>query len=148
MVAVKILFAGSLKTICYNAVKMTIHLQKVMIMLFSQQLAAIRKKRGYTQQALADKIGIHVTQIKRYEAGAARPTLEVFRNIVLALNVSADTMLFDSDERGPDEELRLHFEAISKLDPREKSVIKELIEGMLIKHDTKRWAQPQEAHLQ
>jgi transcriptional regulator with XRE-family HTH domain len=119
-----------------------------MIMLFSQQLAAIRKERGYTQQALADKIGIHVTQIKRYEAGAARPTLEVFRNIVLALNVSADTMLFDSNERGPDEELRLHFEAVSKLDPREKSVIKELIEGMLIKHDAKRWTQPQEAQLQ
>jgi transcriptional regulator with XRE-family HTH domain len=148
MVAGKKLFTGSLKTICYNAVKMTIHLQRVMIMLFSQQLAAIRKKRGYTQQALADKIGIHVTQIKRYEAGAARPTLEVFRNIVLALNVSADTMLFDSDERGPDEELRLHFEAVSKLDPREKYVIKELIEGMLIKHDAKRWTQPQEAHLQ
>ena len=148
MVAVKLLFVSSLKTICYNAVKTTIHLQKVMVMLFSKQLAAIRKKRGYTQQALADKIGIHVTQIKRYEGGAARPTLEVFRNIVLALNVSADTMLFDSNERGPDEELRLHFEAVSKLDPREKSVIKELIEGMLIKHDAKRWTQPQEAHLQ
>lgn len=54
-------------------------------MIFSKQLAAIRKERGYTQQALADKIGIHVTQIKRYEAGAAQPTLEVFRYIVLAL---------------------------------------------------------------
>ncbi len=60
-------------------------LNKAMIMLFPKQLAVIRKKRGYTQQALADKIGIHVTQIKRYEAGAAQPTLEVFRNIVLAL---------------------------------------------------------------
>ena len=56
-------------------------------MLFTKQLAVIRKKRGYTQQALADKVDMHVTQIKRYEAGSAQPTLEVFRKIVLALNV-------------------------------------------------------------
>jgi hypothetical protein len=37
----------------------------------------------------------------------------VFRKIVLAFNVSADTMLFDGDERGPDDELRLQFEAVS-----------------------------------
>jgi transcriptional regulator with XRE-family HTH domain len=125
-----------------------IHLQKVMIMLFQKQLAVVRKKRGYTQQALADKVGIHVTQIKRYESGAAQPTLEVFRKIVLALNVNADSMLFEGNERGPDDDLRLHFEAVSKLDPQEKSVIKELIEGMLIKHDAKRWTQPQDAILQ
>ena len=56
---------------------------------------------------------IWATQIKRYEAGAAQPTLEVLRKIVLALNVSADTMLFDGDERRPDDELQLQFEAIS-----------------------------------
>ena len=110
-------------------------------MLFPKQLVALRKKRSYTQQSLADKVGIHVTQIKRYEAGSAQPTLEVFRRIVLALNVSADMMLFDGQERGPDDDLRLHVEAISKLDSEEKNVIKELIEGMLLKHDAKRWTQ-------
>lgn len=73
--------------------KTTICLQKVMVMLFPKQLAATRKERGYTQQTLAGKTGIHVTQIKRYEAGAAQPTLEAFRNIVLALNVSAGNPL-------------------------------------------------------
>jgi hypothetical protein len=63
----------------------------------------------------------------------------VFRKIILALNVSADVMLFEEQERGPDNDLRLHFEAVSKLEPQEKAVIKELIEGMLIKHDAKRW---------
>jgi len=71
---------------------------------------------------LADKIGIHVTQIKRYGVGAAQPTMEVFRKIVLALNVSADKMLFDGDERGPDDELRLKFEAISGFDSGEKQI--------------------------
>ena len=103
-------------------------------MLFPKQLVALRKKRGYTQKMLADKIGIHVTQIKRYEAGAAQPTLEVFRKIVLALNVSADTMLFDGDE------LRLQFEAISGFDAQEKQIIREVLEGLILKHEAKRWA--------
>jgi len=109
-------------------------------MLFPKQLVALRKNRGYTQQVLADKVGIHVTQIKRYEAGAAQPTLEVFRKIVLALNVSADTMLFDGDERGPDDELRLQFEAISGFDAQEKLIIREVLEGLILKHEAKRWA--------
>ncbi len=114
--------------------------QRVSNMLFPKQLVALRKKRGYTQQLLADKIGIHVTQIKRYEAGAAQPTLEVFRKIVLALNVSADTMLFEGDERGPDDELRLQFEAISGFDAQEKQIIREVLEGLILKHEARRWA--------
>lgn len=107
-------------------------------MSFPQQLASFRKKKGYTQQIMADKLGIHVSQLKRYEKGTSQPTLDVFRKIVLALNVSADMLIFD-DQRGPDEDLRFHFEAVSKLAPDEKGVIKELIEGMLLKHDAKRW---------
>lgn len=105
-------------------------------------------KRVRIYPAGRSQIGIHVTQIKRYEAEAAQPTLESFRNIVLALNVNADAMLFEGNERRPDDELRLHFETLSKLHPREKSVIKQLIEGMLIKHDANRWTKPQEASLQ
>ena len=48
-------------------------------------------------------------------------------------------MLIFNDQWGPDEDLRFHFEAVSKLAPGEKGVIKELIEGMLLKHDAKRW---------
>ena len=88
---------------------------------------------------MADKLGVHVSQVKRYEGGTSQPTLDVFRKIVLALNISADMMLFEKDERGPDEDLRLHFEAVSKLDPQEKATVKELIEGMLLKYDAKRW---------
>ena len=108
------------------------------IMAFPEQVAELRKKKGFTQQAMADKLGIHVSQLKRYEKGTSQPTLDVFRKIVLALSVSADDLLFD-DARGPDDDLRFHFEAVSKLDSDEKKLIKELIEGVLLKHDAKRW---------
>jgi hypothetical protein len=64
--------------------------------------------------------------------------LDVFRKIVLVLSVSADGLLFDG-VRGPDDDLRFHFEAASKLDSDEKKIVKEIIEGILLKHDAKRW---------
>ena len=111
-------------------------------MHFPKQLAEIRKQRGLTQQQMADKIAMHISQYKRYEAGSSQPTLEVFRKIALSLSVSADALLFEEDERGPqDEALKMQFEAVSKLDDNEKAIIMELIDGMLLKHDAKRWIQ-------
>ena len=42
-------------------------------------------------------------------------------------------------ERGPSDELRLQFEAISQLPPEEMQVVKQLIEGMIIKYQSRRW---------
>lgn len=110
-------------------------------MSFPARLAALRKECGFTQQQMADKIGMHVSQLKRYEAGASQPTIEVFRRIALALNVSADMLLFEEGERGPDERLKLQFEAVSHLDAHEREAVQTMIAGVLHMHDAKRWQQ-------
>ena len=103
-------------------------------MEFPERLAALRKARGFTQQTLADKVGVHVLQIRRYEGGASQPTLEVLRKLAVALSVSADELVFDRDERGPDEDLRLQFEALSALSPEEKNVAKAVLDAMIVKN--------------
>ena len=110
-------------------------------MSFPARLAALRKECGFTQQQMADKIGMHVSQLKRYEAGASQPTIDVFRRIALALNVSADMLLFEANERGPDERLKLQFEALSHLDDKEREAVETMIAGVLHMHDAKRWTQ-------
>jgi transcriptional regulator with XRE-family HTH domain len=40
---------------------------------YRERLAALRKAKGLTQQALADLVGLHTMQIHRYEAGRASP---------------------------------------------------------------------------
>ena len=114
-------------------------------MSFPQKLVELRKQNEFTQQVMADRLGIHVSQLKRYEAGTSQPTLEVFRKIVIALNISADMLFFDK-KRGPYDDLRLHFEAASKLDPDEKKTIKELLEGMLLKHEAKNYTVYKPSH--
>ena len=110
-------------------------------MSFPARLAALRKECGFTQQQMADKIGMHVSQLKRYEAAASQPTIDVFRRIALALNVSADMLLFEANERGPDDRLKLQFEALSHLDEKEREAVETMIAGVLHMHDAKRWTQ-------
>ncbi len=90
---------------------------------------------------MAERVGVHVSQYKRYEAGTSQPTIEVFQRIVVPMNVSADALLFD-DERGPDNTLRLHFKAVPKLSPEEQGTIISVIDGLLLKHEAQRWSQP------
>jgi hypothetical protein len=68
------------------------------------------------------------------------PTLAVLRKLAIALSVSADTFVFDTDERGPDEDLRLQFEATTRLSAEEKLLVRRVIEGILLSHEAKRWA--------
>lgn len=118
---------------------MAAELIEFLAMAFSEHLVEIRKQRGMTQQTLADEAGVHVTQLRRYEAGTAQPTADVLRRLAVALRSSADALLFDEDERGPDDDLRLQFEAASRLDPAGKEIVKEVVESIIMKHDAKRW---------
>ena len=100
---------------------------------FPQRLAALRREKGMTQQALADAIGIHVSQLKRYEAGKSQPTLDVLRKLAIVLTVSADALLFDAEERQPEDAFRLHFEAIKRMPPEDRQVIASLINAYVKK---------------
>lgn len=106
---------------------------------FPQRLAELRRQHSLTQAQLAERIGMHVVQLRRYEAGTSQPTLDVIRKLSTALQVSADMLLFGKDERGPDDDLRLQFEAVSRFDEEEKRVVRSLLEGMILKHEARRW---------
>lgn len=102
---------------------------------FAARLTAARKNQSLTQQQLADRSGAHVTQIRRYEAGTSQPTLDVLRALALALNISADSLLFDNDERGPkNQTLRLKLEAVDQFTPDEQEHVAAFIEGALLRH--------------
>ena len=67
----------------------------------------LRKQKGLTQQALADALDLHITQLKRYEAGSSQPSLEAVKKIAQTLRVTTDSLIFEPEELEPDEDLRL-----------------------------------------
>ena len=108
-------------------------------MSFPVQLIQLRKHRGLTQQQLADAVGIHVNQIKRYEAGTTQPTLEVLIKFTKALHISLDTLVF-GDVPELDDRLRRQLEAIKELEGDDKMIIQEVLEGLIFKYQAKRWS--------
>jgi len=112
------------------------------VMGFAHNLVRIRKDRQLTQAALAKAVELSVLQIKKYEAGKAQPTLGAIKRLALVLHVSADDLIFEESERGPDDELRMQFEAIRQFTDDERRVAKEVIEGLIIKYSAMRWNRP------
>lgn len=112
-------------------------------MSFAQRMLTLRRERGLTQQAFSDATGIHVQQIKRYEADTSQPSAEALKKIAKCFGVTTDWLLFEDAERGPDEDLRLQFEAMSQLTPEEKEVARAVLEGLLLKHVARQWVGPE-----
>jgi transcriptional regulator with XRE-family HTH domain len=108
-------------------------------MEFPKRLALLRKANNMSQQALAKKAGISVVQLQRYEADKSQPTLEVIKRLAVALGVSADVLIFEEHERDPGEDLRLQFERMNQFSADEKKVAKAVLEGLILKHEAKKW---------
>lgn len=107
-------------------------------MPFAKKLSKLRKEKGFTQQGLAKKAGVGIAQLRRYESGKSSPTLEVIKNIVKTLGVSADELIFDKNENVPsakifDKKLLEQFEMILKMSPHDQDAIKTILESMIIK---------------
>jgi transcriptional regulator with XRE-family HTH domain len=118
---------------------MVVSITWLLPMNFPKQLADIRKFQGLTQQGLADAAQLHINQIRRYETGSAQPTLEGLIKLAKALHVSLDELVFDAEERGPSDRMKLLFEAVERLSEDEQAVIRELLEGMIVKYEARRW---------
>lgn len=105
---------------------------------FADHLAQLRRDRGLSQAALADRAGLNISQLHRYEAGTSEPSLGALRRLAIALSVSADQLVFGDTPRGPaDDRLRLAFEATQFLDKRERETVTALLEAFLARHDTR-----------
>lgn len=64
-----------------------------MIFMFSKKLKILRKKRGITQQELADAINISRSTIAGYEIEDKQPSYEVIAKIAKYFSVSTDFLL-------------------------------------------------------
>ena len=95
------------------------------------RLAQLRKLRGYSQQALADMMGISQKQITDYETGRVRMNDQMVIRFALALKVSADKLLGLKELDLPDEAPNIRFTKrlhdLEQLpEPRKRAIIKML----------------------
>ncbi|WP_255936825.1 helix-turn-helix domain-containing protein [Vibrio campbellii] len=120
-------------------------IRKLLMMSLAKRLITLRKEKGLTQQQMADVLGVHVNSLKKYEAGQTQPSLDAIKKIAIGLHVSTDFLLFEEHERGPSDDLALQLEAISQMPEGEQMVIREVLESLIIKYQSRRWDSERQA---
>lgn len=61
--------------------------------MIGPRIRAIREMRGYTQEELAERMGINTHNIWRWENGESKPNGDTIAQIAKVLEVSADYLL-------------------------------------------------------
>jgi len=105
---------------------------------FKDRLKQARANKGLSQSKLADIVGVHVTNISRYERGENKPTSSVLSKLAEALGVSADFLMSGSTDDMAnasisDRELLEQFKKIEQLPNSKKALVKEFLDAFIIK---------------
>ena len=99
------------------------------------RIARLRKKKGYTQADLADKIGIIRELISNYERERIRPNYEMIIRLAIALEVTTDELLGvkppKSNEGKPDLKLQRRMNKIQELPPAQQQFVLKAIDSHL-----------------
>ena len=107
-------------------------------MSFELRLKQARTNKGYSKSDLANLIGVHYSQIGRYENKGAQPSAEVLGKLANALEVTTDFLMNGTADNLAnntlsDKELLNQFKYIEKLPEADKSVIKILLDAFITK---------------
>lgn len=73
---------------------------------FGKRVRELRKKKGLSQEALAQKAGLHYTYIGQVERGKKNPSLKSIEKIANALDTSLPHLFSFLEEKSPDDKLR------------------------------------------
>ena len=101
--------------------------------MFGQRLIELRKARGFTQQELADEVGLSRRMVAYYESQTKHPPTTHLPAFAKALKVSTDELLGAvAVKRQPvrerDTRLKRRLQQIEKLDAAEKRQVIQLID--------------------
>ena len=108
-------------------------------MSLARKIVDLRKERNLTQKELARIVGVHFSHMSRYERGISMPSVEVVKKIAQMFGVSIDYLLLDDSDTMirahlADQELLRQFQQISAMSEREKTAVKTILEGLIVKH--------------
>ncbi len=109
---------------------------------FGGRLAELRKAAGFTQQELADAIGVSRRMIAYYEVQSAHPPTTLLPAIARALEVTTDELLGSTpvkrSARPKDSRLHRRLQQLEQLDPGAKRQVLQLLDAFIERGQLKR----------
>lgn len=118
--------------------------KKEVTMSFGERLTELRKAAGFTQQELADEVGVSRRMIAYYEGQSAHPPTTLLPALARALNLSTDELLgltpLKRSGKPSNTRLARRLQQIEKLDAPDKRQILQVIDTLLESAQFKRRA--------
>lgn len=112
---------------------------------FGTRLATLRKAAGYTQQQLADEIGVSRRMVAYYETESEHPPANLLVDLARVLNTSTDELLGFADAKrnkptAISPRLERRVKQIERLTPKSKQQLLGLIDTFIAAEQVKRKA--------
>ena len=104
---------------------------------FGKRLAELRKLAGYTQQQLADEVGVSRRMIAYYETETGHPPTSFLIELARALNLTTDELLGLKPPRGREERsglssrLERRLRQVERLSPKPKQQVLAFIDTVV-----------------
>jgi transcriptional regulator with XRE-family HTH domain len=111
------------------------------------RILRLRQNKKWTQADLGEKIGVHQKQVSAYERNVNIPSTEILIKLAEAFDVTLDYLAFEAKGQPAklniqDRELLRRFETVDKLNEHEKSLAKEILDLIILKHKFQSLADP------
>jgi transcriptional regulator with XRE-family HTH domain len=110
-----------------------------------ERIRELRLKRGWTQQQLAERVGIQQKQISSYERGANVPSGQTFIALAEAFGVSLDYLAQISPHSSAqaaiaDLDLLEKVQRVDRLDEHERTLVKDVMDLVVLKSTVRQLA--------
>jgi transcriptional regulator with XRE-family HTH domain len=106
---------------------------------FGEKIKKLRLEKGWSQDLLGEKVGVHGRHVGKYEKDKVMPNAETAVQLARAFEVSTDYLLMDEEEDKVsfkeinDTELKHSFESIDQMDSSDKETVKIFLDAFIKK---------------
>jgi transcriptional regulator with XRE-family HTH domain len=107
-------------------------------MTIGERIRLVRQKKGLSQKQLAEKSGVNIKSLNRYELGTSVPPSDSLKAISDTLEVSSDHLLSDEDTIDiVDKDLFKKFKIVQNIEGEERKVIDNFLDMVIRDFKTK-----------
>jgi len=105
-------------------------------MPLGRKIAKLRKERDWSQDELAQKVGVHGRHVTRWERDKIKPSAKTLARLAEVFEITVDELTrenstFALENIIPDSELLEQFQAVAQFDDEEKNAVKVLLQALI-----------------
>ncbi|MDQ8935797.1 helix-turn-helix domain-containing protein [Acinetobacter rudis] len=106
-------------------------------MSVSANIRRLCKELNISQKDLAKLANLPASTISSALKEGSDPRVSTIKNIVIALGVSSDMVLFDDEELGLNGDLKILFREVERFEGKEREQLKDMLRMMIVHNKSK-----------